>query len=171
MSKALWFLAVGIVALVFQVTLRHLGIPESFVPQIMVLLVVSLAFSEVNAFGCFMAFGLGLLLDLSSATLIGPWAGAFVVVFGALAVVSQRLFIDSSVASIVISFLAVTITDLLYLAMGAEYPIITWDLPRKIAGHAFITALIAPAFLGFLSRRARVRSLGAIGRGSVGTAV
>lgn len=170
MSKFVWYLTVGLVALATQATVRHFGVPEPFIPQLMAIIVVSLAFSEANVFGCCMSFMLGLCADLASATLIGPWAGSFVVVFGALAMLSQRLFIESTAASIVISFISVIGIDLLYSAMGAEYPIFTWELPQRFLGQAVVTAVVAPSFLSFLTKRGRGRTVGLIGRGSVRTA-
>jgi rod shape-determining protein MreD len=170
-SKSLWILLVSIVALVAQGSARHMGLPEIAVPQVLVVVVVSLAFSEVNAFGCVMAFVLGLLLDFSSAVIIGPWAGAFVVVFGVLALLSQRLFIESGVAAMVISGLAVIAANLLFSVLGAEYPIITWEYPQRILGQAVATALFAPLLLGAISRRSRKRTGLFAGRRSAVSAV
>lgn len=170
-SKALWTLLISIVVLVAQGSARHLGLPEAAVPQLLVVVVVSLAFSEVNAFGSVMAFVLGLLLDFSSAVLIGPWAGSFVIVFGALALLSNRLFIESGVAAMVISGLAVVATNLLYSVLGTEYPIMTWEYPQRIIGQAVVTALCAPVLLGVLSRRSRKRVGLFVGRGSPVSAV
>lgn len=164
-----WYFMVGLVALATQATVRHFGVPEPFVPQLMALIVVSLAFSEANVFGCCMSFALGLCADLASATLVGPWAGSFVVVYGTLAMLSQRLFIESTGASIFISFISVFVIDLLYSAMGTEYPIFTWELPQRFVGQAIVTAILAPSFLSFLTKRARGRAFGLIGRGSVRT--
>jgi rod shape-determining protein MreD len=170
-SKALWTLFIGVVALAVQGSARHLGLPEAAVPQLLVVVVVSLAFSEVNAFGGVMAFVLGLLLDFSSAVLVGPWAGAFVVVFGALALLSHRLFIESGVVAMVISGFAVIAANLLFSVLGAEYPIITWEYPQRIIGQAVVTALCAPVLLSVISRRSRKSARLFVGRGSPVSAV
>ena len=170
-SKALWTLFISVVALVAQGSARHLGLPEAAVPQFLVVVLVSLAFSEANVFGSVMAFVLGLLLDFSSAVLIGPWAGAFVVVFGVLALLSPRLFIESGVAAMIISGLAVIAANLLFSVLGAEYPIITWEYPQRIIGQAVVTAICAPALLGVISRRSRKKAGLFVGRGTPVSAV
>ena len=59
------------------------------------MVLVYLAFYEVSTFGAALAFLLGLQLDVSSAKLLGPWAGSFVLVYGFLGPLSQRIFIDT----------------------------------------------------------------------------
>lgn len=171
MAKTLWILFYGIVALTVQGILGHLGLSDIFIPQLLVIVVVSLSFSEVNLFGCFMAFVLGLLLDFSSAVLVGPWAGSFVVVFCGLALLSQRLFIDSGMAAMVITFFSVVIANVLFSLLGAEYLVLTWEYPQKVIGQALATAFLSPLALAFLYRRARRRNGGLLNRGSAVTAV
>lgn len=166
MIKAFWIFFFGLVALALQGILGHLGLSDNLIPQLLVIVVVSLSFAEVNAFGCSMSFVMGLLLDFSSAILIGPWAGSFVVVYCALALLSRRLFIDSGVAAMVITFGAVVVTNVLSSLLGTEYPVLTWEYPQKVLGQAFVTALVAPLVMGVLSRRVR-RSGSTVGnRGS-----
>jgi rod shape-determining protein MreD len=158
MVKAIWIFLYGIVALAVQGILGHLGVSDNLIPQLLVILVVSLSFAEANSFGCVLSFVMGLLLDFSSAILIGPWAGSFVVLFCALALLSRRLFIDSGVAAMVITFASVLVTNVLSSLLGTEYPVLTWEYPQKVVGQALVTALIAPLVLGVLSRRVRRNS-------------
>lgn len=169
--RAVSLLLIGFCALCAQGVLRHLGMPEMVLPQLIVLVVIHLSFSEVNAFGCIMAFVLGLLLDLSSAVLLGPWAGSLVVLFGALALLSQRLFIESGVAAACITFFSVVATNILFSILGPEYPVVTWEYPQKVLGQAVITSLIAPLVLGALARRARARVTSYTSRSSALTGV
>ena len=166
MIKTIWIVLYGIVALAAQGILGHLGVSATLIPQLLVIIVVSLSFTEVNAFGCFMSFAMGLLLDFSSAILIGPWAGSFVVLYCALALLSRRLFIDSGVAAMFITFCAVVVTNVLSSLLGTEYPVLSWDYPQKVLGQALVTALSAPVVLGILSRRARKGGSPLVNRGS-----
>jgi rod shape-determining protein MreD len=166
MVKAIWMLFYGIVALAVQGIVGHLGVSDNLIPQLLVILVVSLSFAEVNAFGCVMSFVMGLLLDFSSAILIGPWAGSFVVLYCALALLSRRLFIDSGVAAMVITFGSVVVTNVLSSLLGTEYPVLMWQYPQKVFGQALVTALMAPVVLGILSRRVRRSSSPLVNRGS-----
>jgi rod shape-determining protein MreD len=160
-----------IIALALQGMLGHLGVPSPLVPQLVLILVVALSFSEVNSFGCLMSFGVGLLLDFSSAMLIGPWAGSCVVVFCVLAMLSQRLFIDSGIAAMVITFSSVVVANVLFSLFGSEYPAVTWEYPQRVFGQALVTAILAPVVLNFVVRRARRSSNSLIGRGSALSAV
>jgi len=171
MTRALVILAYAIAAIAAQGMLGHLGFPSALIPQLLIILVVALSFSEVNAFGCVMSFAIGLLLDFSSATLLGPWAGSCVVVFGVLAVLSQRLFIDSGVAAMVITFSSVVVANVLFSLFGSEYPALTWDYPQKVFGQAVVTALLSPFILGLLARRSRRGNGALVSRGGVMSAV
>lgn len=171
MAKACWMAVYAVIALALQGMLGHLGVPGALVPQLLLILVVALSFSEANSFGCLMSFGIGLLLDFSSATLIGPWAGSCVVVFCVLALLSQRLFIDSGIAAMVITFCSVVVANILFSLFGSEYPAVTWEYPQRVFGQAIVTAVVAPIVLGFLVRRSRRLSNALIGRGNALSAV
>ncbi len=164
MKKAIFYLLLGVLASVVQGSLLHMGMPVAVVPQLIVVLIIALAFTEVSTFGCVMAFSLGLVMDFSSAVLVGPWAGALVLVFGTLAVLSQRLFIESGIAAMVITFLAVVGANILFSLFGTEYPSMTWEYPKQILGQAMVTALVAPFLLGKLTKRGRRHSSVAHGR-------
>jgi rod shape-determining protein MreD len=166
MAKALLAVLYALVAIALQGILGHLGLVDRFIPQFLLIFVVYLSFVEANAFGCVMSFIVGLLLDLSSAVLIGPWAGSFVVIFCVLALLSRRLFIDSGLAAMVITFASVVVANILFSLFGSEYPALTVEYPQKVLGQALITALIAPLVLGILSRRWRRVNGGYVGRGS-----
>ena len=171
MKKFVALSLLGIVCCALQGALLHVGLPVFLVPQLVVVLVVSLAFSEVSVFGCVMTFILGLLMDFSSAMLVGPWAGALVVVYGVLAVLSHRLFIESGVAAMIITFLSVVAANVLFSLFGAEYPSMNWEYPKQVIGQALITALLAPLVLFLLTRRARRNASYGIGRGTALSAV
>jgi rod shape-determining protein MreD len=171
MAKILWSLFYALVAIALQGGLGHLGLADRFIPQFLVVFVVYLSFTEANPFGCVMAFAVGLLLDLSSAVLIGPWAGSFVVIFCVLALLSRRLFIDSGLAARVITFTSVLVANILFSVFGDEYPALTWEYPQKVLGQALSTSLVAPILLGFLSRRWRRANGAYMGRGSSVSAV
>jgi cell shape-determining protein MreD len=109
---------------------------------------------------------LGLLLDLSSADALGPWAGACVAVFGVFALLSQRLFIDSPIVAMVVSALAVTSVESLFLVIGVNSPGFSWSLGAATVSHAVVTALFAPLLFAFLGRFVRRMVVHAPGRSS-----
>jgi len=171
MAKALVSLLYALLAIALQGIFGHLGLADRFIPQFLVIFVVYLSFAEANAFGCIMSFVVGLLLDFSSAVLVGPWAGSFVLVFCILALLSRRLFIDSVLAAMVITFASVACANVLFSLFGDEYPVLTWDYPQKVLGQALSTALVSPLIFGVLSRRWRRVSGAYAGRGNSVSAV
>jgi cell shape-determining protein MreD len=118
-----------------------------------------------------MTFALGLIMDFSSAMLVGPWAGALIVVYGVLAVLSHRLFIESGVAAMIITFLSVVAANVLFSLFGAEYPSMNWEYPMQVFGQAVVTSSLAPLALSLLSRRSRRRASIGVGRGTALSAV
>jgi rod shape-determining protein MreD len=164
----LLFIVGGLISTALQGVLLHLGVPPYLLPQLVVLLIVYLSFTEVSVFGSFLAFALGLILDFSSAILVGPWAGAMVAVYGVLALLSQRLFIDSSIVAIVTTFGAVLFGNILYMLLAYEYRLVEWGYVGQAFGEAFVTALLAPLVFGFLKRRFKRRSVSSYARSMVG---
>jgi rod shape-determining protein MreD len=171
MAKGLIALLYAFIAIALQGILGHLGLADRFIPQFLVIFVVYLSFAEANSFGCVTSFVVGLLLDLCSAVLLGPWAGSFVVIFCVLSLLSRRLFIDSWLAAMVITFGSVACANVLFSLFGDEYPVLTWEYPQRVLGQALATALVAPIVLGFLSRRWRRANGAYAGRGTSVSAV
>jgi rod shape-determining protein MreD len=165
------YLLVGVVSLIIQGILLHCGLSEYLVPQLVMLLVVFLAFYEPTVAGSVLAFALGLLLDFASADALGPWAGACVTVFGVFALLSQRLFIDSPVVAMVVSALAVISVESLFLVIGVRSPSLSWVLAATTVSHALVTALFAPFLFASLGRYVRRIVAHAPGRSSVVSAV
>lgn len=157
MARILIILVAALIATAIQGVLLYAGLPRYALPQLVTLLVVFLSFSEVSILGAFVAFSLGLLIDFSSEVLIGPWAGALVAVYGCLAVLSQRLFIDSAIVAAVTAFIAVVLADGFYMILAYEYRSLDWEYPVQALGQALATAIIAPFVLHYLSRRLRRR--------------
>jgi rod shape-determining protein MreD len=171
MKRFLLILVLGLIGTLFQGALMRVGLPPFLVPQFLLLLVVFLAFSEVSVFGCMMAFVLGLLMDFSSAMLVGPWGGAFVAVYGFLAVLSHRLLIESTIAAMIITFVSVVGASLIFSLLGSEYSSMSWEYPTQVLGQAFVTALLGPRVLAFMTRRSRRRSSVGMGRTTALSAV
>jgi rod shape-determining protein MreD len=164
MARALLFCFLGLVAILIQGILLRFGLPDFLLPQLVLVLVIYLGFNEISVVGAFVAFCLGLLLDFSSALLLGPWAGALVTVYGVLAVLSSRLFIESPLVAAFISFWASIAVSLIYMMLGYEYRTLVWDDLYRIVGQAVCTAVIAPILLGSLGRRLKKRSSPTLGR-------
>lgn len=146
-------LVVGFASLLVQGMLLHCGVAPCLIPQFIVLVVVFLAFYEVSVVGAFLAFGLGILMDLASAQSLGPWAGACVTVYGVFVLLSQRLFIDSGPVAMAIASVSVAVAQLLYLSIEPTPPEFSWSLLGNVILSALCSGICAPILFSFLNRR------------------
>jgi len=141
----------GSAATFLQGSLAHLGLPASLMPQLALLIAVFGAFSESSVPAVFGAFSVGLIVDLSSATILGPWSGAFVVVYLMLSLVSQRLFIDSGLVAAIVSFFAALLAGSLFAALSPSGDLLRGQHLVMLCGQAVVTALVAPWLFAALS--------------------
>ena len=117
MRKSLLILLLGVLALLIPGTVLRTVFPELVAPNLMIVLLVWLAFHEISPGGAVLAFLLGLELDFCSGMLLGPWAGAYVIVFGLLVLCSRRIFIESAAVVFLSAFSASLLSALLYHVM------------------------------------------------------
>lgn len=160
---------VGLIAALLQGTLLYIGIPPYLLPQVVLIVVIYLGFHEVSLVGVFTVFGLGLLMDFASAVLVGPWAGAYVAVYGALALGSQRLFVESAIVMVVTGFIACLCSDLIYLGLAYEYQPSGSSYIVDSVGQAFATAILSPLLMAILSKVLYRRAVPVLGRVSAAT--
>lgn len=164
MKQACLVLLCGLTAALMQGALLYIGLPSFLLPQLVLILVVYLGFHEVSFLGACSAFALGLLMDFASAVLVGPWAGAFVAVYGALSVGSQRLFVESAIVMIVTAFCASLCADFIFLGLAYEYQPSSASYLMEACGQALATALIAPVAIAIFSKILRRKAVPALGR-------
>ena len=158
--RSLLMLILGLIAIYIQGTvLREIG-PSWVVPNLLIIMVVFLGFFEASIRGATLAFLLGLELDFANGLLVGPWAGAFVVSFGILASLSQRIFVESPVAAMFAAFGSSIVSSLVYLTLVYEFhPAVTAMVPFSLL-EAVINAVLAPFVFGFLKVIFATRSRG-----------
>lgn len=170
-AKACALFGIGLLLVIFQGLVQSFGVPAWLIPQGLVACVMFVAFFECSVAGAFAAFGLGLLLDLTSATLLGPWAGAFVCVYALVAFISQRLFVESALVAMVVSATCTVLAGCIYLVLAFEYQSISLEDLATLLGQAAATAAITPAIVRVLRRAWNRRGVVPLGRGSTVTAV
>ena len=162
---------IGLGALMAQGVLVQLGLPAYATPQLLLLVVVYLSFSDISVQGSLAAFLLGVMLDLSTAILVGPWAGAFIVVYGGLVLLSQRLFIESGIVACFVSFFATIVSGAFYTLLSQQGDILVWSHAAQLFGQACATAIVAPCVISSLSHRFKRRSASLPGRMSQPSAI
>ena len=109
--KMVLVLVLGLLAMLIPGTLIKSLAPSLAAPNLLLILMVYLSFYDGEPGDALLAFLLGLELDLDSLDLLGPWAGAYVLVFGVLVLLSQRIFIESAVVVLVTVFCAAVAVD------------------------------------------------------------
>lgn len=152
----------GLLAVFLQGTLLKQLFPIGFGPDLVLILVVFSAFFQASLRGALLAFALGLLVDLSSATIIGPRAGAYIFIFGFLSSLSQRLFIESSFAVIGSTLAASLVAQFVYVVMFFQFhtghSLSLWSyFSWSTLSEAVFTAVVAPAIFWLLKGRWRKR--------------
>jgi len=156
MKKTFLILFLGLLAIFFMGTVVKMVSPEWIAPNLIAVLLVYLAFYEVNVFGAVLSFLLGLELDLGSGLLLGPWAAACVLVYVILAFSSCRVFIESHLvvafATFLGSILAAIIYQVIIFAVNDEvsYAFDTWF---KAGFESLQAALVAPLIFKLLCRK------------------
>ena len=144
MNRFVVIILLGLVSIFAESVLLWSAVPSYLSPHILIVLVAYLAFFEVGPAGSVTAFVLGLMMDLSSAFLLGPWAGACVAVYGCLAVLSHRLFIESALVACVVGFAGSLGADVLYHVISYEFRPAGVHFLVEAIPRAAITAVLAP---------------------------
>lgn len=169
--RSLFVLVIGLALVTAQSLLHQVGVPEWLLPQGLIACVVYLAFFESSVTGALLAFSCGLLLDLTTATVLGPWAGAYVLVFALLSFVSPRLFVESTLVTMVVTAVTSVLSGAIYLFLAFEYQSLSREDVVMLLGQAVASALVAPMVVSLLNKvRGRPVSR-SIGRTSLISAV
>lgn len=159
------------VLLILQGIVQNLGLPAWCVPQGVLVCVVFLAFYEFSLAGVALAFFLGLLLDLSSGVLLGPWAGSYVIVYSVFAFLSQRLFVESAVVAMAVVAIATVLAGVAFLLLAFEYQAVGREDLVMLGGQAVASAFIAPLVFRGLTRVWRRAHVAVPGRTSIVSAI
>lgn len=138
-------LLLGLAAILIQGCVFKILAADILVPNLVLLVVVYLAFLEPSTGGAFLAFILGLEFDLASGVLLGPWAGAFVLVYGLLVVLLERVLADSPVVIPLAALFGSLVGTITYLLLFFELDLepVGGQLWR-VCKVTLLTALLAP---------------------------
>jgi rod shape-determining protein MreD len=113
------YIVIALLLMAIQGTLRvFVSTAPYLVPNLIIALLVWLAFTHPNVRGVIIAFIIGILFDLNSGAILGPWSFALVILFYILARLSPGLFITSSYTVIFCTFLASIVINALVLALS-----------------------------------------------------
>ena len=142
----------SLLGLSLQGGLVALGLPVALVPDFVLLFVLFVSFYKSTSYGAFLAFLCGIIVDISSAQLIGPWAGSYVLCFGLVALLSDRIFIESGFSLGVIAISLSLFSQLIFLLISVDPINQLWTEWSIFVGKAFATAFVAPLFFPLIER-------------------
>lgn len=162
MSKPLYILLVlflGLLSIFLQGTVFRIMLPDFLVPNLTLSIVAFLAFYDNTALGVFLAFFLGIEFDMYSGNpvLIGPSAGSLVLIYGLLASLSQRIYVESPVAIGLISIVCALLHTLIYSLLIFEFNEAPALYFSSIIINALVTGCFTPLIFRILTALFRVR--------------
>jgi hypothetical protein len=141
----------GCVAILLQAGLAQAGLPGYLLPQLALLVVIQAAFLEHGIQGVVASFLVGLALDFSSALLVGPWAGAFVIVYAGLTILSRGLFVESPLVTVLAAFFSTVAANCFFSVLSPNSDLSVVGHLLHILSQAAVTAACAPFFLPCIS--------------------
>ena len=147
LKKIALIFAATLGSIFFQASVLHYLSPALIIPNFVFLIAVALSLYEVTPLGAVLVFLVGLLFDLCTGVLVGPSAGAFVFIFGILAVLSSRMFVDSWFPLMVTVFVASLVSNLVYGLLVYQFaPVISRSFSAVFV-EALFSSLLAPAVI------------------------
>lgn len=159
---------VGLMMITFQGTILSAFLPDIFLPNLCLCLVVYLALFRASVFGAFLSLFLGLQLDLfasrgeidqfNAAGLLGPYGAAFVLVFAVVSSFSQRLFIESKLTVALVVGIATLFSHMIYLLVISQFIDISSLLISSMYNaplEGLVTMLVTPITFSFFNRISR----------------
>ena len=149
MNKFLYLLSIlglGLVAIFLQGTLLRTILPDFLVPNLVLSITIFLAFYDNSPFGAVLVFLLGIEFDLYSGNpiLIGPTAGSLVLIYGALSSISQRIYVESGFAVLVIATVSAVAQIIIFSILVYEFNVgAASSFPLSLL-NCLVTGMITP---------------------------
>ena len=152
MRKVLIILLIGFISSLIQGTIFRTLFSSLAIPNLVTIIVCFLALYEVNALGVFLAFLLGLELDICSGVLVGPWCGAYILTYAVLSSLSPRIFIESGVAAFVVVSCASFFSAFMYVTLTYQFRPGASPSVGIFFLEALCTGIVAPIGFKILKR-------------------
>jgi rod shape-determining protein MreD len=144
------------IAIFVQGSVAPLFLSAQFSPNLMVILIVFLAFHFRGVSALISVFLLGLQFDLFTGTLLGPWAGAFSAVFLIIHLLTPRLFVESQLVVATTAAVASAASSIVYLMISrcaptVKIPNVEWSaLAYSFSIEAIVSGICAPLMFSII---------------------
>ena len=151
-KKFLLIIILALVILFLQGGILKPLLPNILMPNLFLIIVIYLSFYETNVLGLIFSFVLGLLYDISTSTLLGPYAASFVTIYTLFAIFSGRIFIDTTISLIIITAISSIICDLIYMILIFTFLPDKNNISFEILLGSISTAIISPIMIYILKK-------------------
>ena len=151
-KKFLLIIILALVILFLQGGILKPLLPNILMPNLFLIIVIYLSFYETNVLGLIFSFVLGLLYDISTSTLLGPYAASFVTIYSFFAIFSGRIFIDTTISLIIITAISSIICDIIYMILIFTFLPDKNNISFEILFGSISTAIISPIMIYILKK-------------------
>ena len=151
-KKFLLIIILALVILFLQGGILKPLLPNILMPNLFLIIVIYLSFYETNVLGLIFSFVLGLLYDISTSTLLGPYAASFVTIYTRFAIFSGRIFIDTTISLIIITAISSIICDIIYMILIFTFLPDKNNISFEILLGSISTAIISPIMIYILKK-------------------
>lgn len=117
MIKVVKFAILVIAALILQFTLLPAYLRDPFQPNLMIILVIYLGLKEYVRGGGILVYLLGLIHDTGSGIYLGLHGLTYVLLYSLLRAIADRLYTDSRLLMVIVTFLATLGAGILHLLL------------------------------------------------------
>lgn len=151
-------LMIAFVTLFIQGEVLKPLLPNMLIPNLFLIIVIYLSFYEVNVIGLIFSFILGLILDISSSVLLGPWAASFITIYTIFTTFSGRIFIDTTISLIIIAAISSIICDIIYTILIYTFLPHMENISLYMLLGSLATAICSPILMLILKRYYPIKS-------------
>lgn len=134
-----------LITLLLQIGVFSFIFPDGWVPQLSVLFVLFLGFYRPTISSAISAFIMGVIVDMSAGSILGPSSASLLVTHLLIGFSSKRLFLESPIAAIIFGAGSAALAGTFRYLLLSQFVEHEFFIP--ILKESFTTALCAPIML------------------------
>lgn len=147
-SSVFKFILVVTISVLLQGSVLNHFVSESYVPDLLVVVILLMALRMDEVPSLIFAFASGLFQDFTGARYLGPHAVGNIVAVYFLLLISKHIYADRSLSLGLVCFVCVLVKQVASMAMMLSFvdlKLVSYaDLGLRALGVAFVSALISP---------------------------
>jgi rod shape-determining protein MreD len=152
-KKSIVLFFIALTALSLQIFISALN-PTNFyiTPHLLLIVIIYLSFFQQSIFSSFAVFFFGLFYDLFSSSLLGPWAGAFILMYALVILLGNYFFFDTFFSIMGTTFICSLLSSIVFNAIHSQIGSGYRRTISDILLEALTTSLIAPSVCKVIAR-------------------